>query len=142
MSTGKASGPVRNLSKSIAVWRAAEFVLRVREAARELEGTVATVGRLEVEPGAVNVIPGRVRLSVDVRAPDADRLGRLLEAIGLEPGTDLEAVTLDHGVREVLREEIERLGLRAPELPSGAGHDAGVLAAPAVFSIRPNERPP
>jgi allantoate deiminase len=37
-------------------------------------GTVATVGRLEVEPNAINVIPGTVRLTVDLRSPDADKL--------------------------------------------------------------------
>ena len=111
---------------------AAEYVLRVRAAARAIDGAVATVGRLEVEPGAVNVIPGRVRLTVDARAPDADRLGQLLEALDLGPGIDLAPVELDPAVRTVLREELERLGLPAVELPSGAGHDAGVLAAAGV----------
>ncbi len=115
-----------------ALVRAAEFVLRVRDAAVGIEGTVATVGLLDVESGAVNVIPGRVRLSVDARAPDRERLALLLDAIGLEQGVDLEPVELHGAVRSVLREEIERLGLPALELPSGAGHDAGVIAAAGV----------
>ena len=49
---------------------AAAEVLRIRDVARGIEGAVATVGRLEVEPGGVNVIPGRVRLTIDARAPD------------------------------------------------------------------------
>jgi acetylornithine deacetylase/succinyl-diaminopimelate desuccinylase-like protein len=93
---------------------------------------VATVGRLSVEPGAVNVIPGSVRLTVDARAPDAERLTSLLEALDLEPGIDLAPVELDPTIRGVLREEVERLGLQTVELPSGAGHDAGVLAADGV----------
>ena len=115
-----------------ALAKAAEFVLRARDAARAIDGTVATVGRLEVEPGAANVIPGRVRLTVDVRAPDEDRLTRLLETLGLEPGHDLAPVALDEGIRAVLREELERRSLAAVELPSGAGHDAGVLAVRGV----------
>ena len=115
-----------------ALVQAAEFVLRVRDAARGIEGAVATVGQIDVEPGAVNVIPGRVRLSVDARAPDRDRLARLLDVIGLDHGVDLEPVSLDEGIREVLRDEIDRAGLPVVEVPSGAGHDAGVLAAAGV----------
>ena len=57
-----------------ALVEAAEFVLRVRAAARP--GTVATVGRLVVEPGAPNVVPARVAASVDARAADLGRAGR------------------------------------------------------------------
>ena len=115
-----------------ALWKAAEYVLGVREAARAIDGAVATVGRLEVEPGVANVIPSRVKLTVDARAPDPERLGRLLEALGLEPEVDLAPVELDPATRAVLGEEIERLGLETVELASGAGHDAGVLAAAGV----------
>ena len=126
------AGTTPMAARDDALVAAAEYVLRVRDAAHAIEGAVATVGRLEVEPGAVNVIPGRVRLTVDARAPDAERLERLLEALDLEPGIDLEPVELDESVRAVLREEVERLGPGAVELPSGAGHDAGVLAAAGV----------
>jgi acetylornithine deacetylase/succinyl-diaminopimelate desuccinylase-like protein len=115
-----------------ALLKAAEYVLRVRDTARAVEGSVATVGRLDVEPGVANVIPSRVMLTVDVRAPDGERLRRLLEALGLDPGVDLAPVELNEAIRGVLREEIERLGVDAVELPSGAGHDAGVLAAAGV----------
>ena len=50
-----------------ALVKAAEEVLRIRDVALGIEGAVATVGRLEVEPGGVNVIPGRVRLTIDAR---------------------------------------------------------------------------
>jgi acetylornithine deacetylase/succinyl-diaminopimelate desuccinylase-like protein len=115
-----------------ALAKAAEFVLRARDAARAIDGTVATVGRIEVEPGAANVIPGRARLTVDVRAPDEDRLTRLLETLGLEAGYDLAPVELDDEIRGVLRDEIAGRSLPVVELPSGAGHDAGVLAARGV----------
>jgi acetylornithine deacetylase/succinyl-diaminopimelate desuccinylase-like protein len=115
-----------------ALVQASEYVLRVRDAARAIDGAVATVGVLEVEPGAVNVIPGRVRLTVDARAPDEERLARLLDALDLDPGLDLAPVQLDASIRSVLRAEIQRVAAPAIELPSGAGHDAGVLAAAGV----------
>ena len=115
-----------------ALCKAAGFVLRARDAAVVIDGAVATVGRVEVEPGAANVIPGRVRVSVDARAPDVDRLDRLLAAIGLEPSPRTEPAAMDRSVQAALREELERLGLAAVELPSGAGHDAGILAAAGV----------
>jgi N-carbamoyl-L-amino-acid hydrolase len=115
-----------------ALVKAAEFVLRVRDAARGIEGAVATVGRIEAEPGAVNVVPGRVRLTVDARAPAAERLERLLDAIGLEPGADVAPVAMAQRIRGALVQELEGRGLTAPDLASGAGHDAGVLAAAGV----------
>ena len=61
---------------------AAEAVLRIRDAARGIEGAVATVGQATVEPGGSNVVPSRVRISVDARAPDSGRLDDLVAAIG------------------------------------------------------------
>jgi allantoate deiminase len=115
-----------------ALCKAAEYVLRVRDAARGIEGAVATVGTVHVEPGAVNVVPGRVRVTVDARASDAERLVRLLAAIDGPADADVSPVAMHDDVRRVLREEIASRGLLAPELPSGAGHDAGVLAAAGV----------
>ena len=115
-----------------ALCSAADYVLRVREAAAGIEGAVATVGRLEVEPDAVNVIPGRVRVTVDARAPDRERLVRLLEEIELDVEPLLEPVQMADGPRAALAAEIDRLGLPLVELPSGAGHDAAVLALAGV----------
>jgi acetylornithine deacetylase/succinyl-diaminopimelate desuccinylase-like protein len=115
-----------------ALCRAAEFVLHVRHAAGAIDGAVATVGRVEVEPGAANVIPGRVLVSVDARAPDAERLDRLLAAIGLEPSPRTDPAVMEASMQAVVREEIERLGVPAVELASGAGHDAGILASAGV----------
>jgi acetylornithine deacetylase/succinyl-diaminopimelate desuccinylase-like protein len=109
---------------------AAEFVLRARDAALAIDGAVATVGTLAVEPGGVNVIPGAVTLTVDCRAPDDERLDALLAALGLEAEPRTAAVALDEGVRRALLEAAPG----AVELPSGAGHDAGVLAAAGVAS--------
>jgi acetylornithine deacetylase/succinyl-diaminopimelate desuccinylase-like protein len=113
---------------------AAEAVLRIRDAALGIEGAVATVGELSVEPGAANVIPSRVRLSVDARAPDSERLARLVAEIGFDPGQLTDPAPMFPDLRNVLRAEIESRGLPAVELPSGAGHDAGILAAAGVPS--------
>jgi allantoate deiminase len=108
---------------------AAEYVLRVRKAAAAIPEAVATVGVLEVEPGGVNVVPGRVRLTVDARAPDYERLSRLLDELGLEQEPVTPPVAMDGEVRAVLRSLVD-----GPELASGAGHDAGILAAHGVKS--------
>ena len=119
-------------ARSDALVAAAEYVLRVRDVAAAVEGAVATVGQIEVEPGAANVVPERARVTVDARAPDQERLDRLVAELGLEdahyviPPVQLQP--------EALREEVERRGLPVVELPSGAGHDAGVLAAAGVES--------
>jgi acetylornithine deacetylase/succinyl-diaminopimelate desuccinylase-like protein len=113
---------------------AAEAVLRIRDSARALAGAVATVGRLEVEPGGSNVIPGRVRLSVDARAPDRATLDRLIAAIAFEPAQRTEPMAMADEVRHALRAELEAHNLPVVELPSGAGHDAGILAAAGVSS--------
>jgi acetylornithine deacetylase/succinyl-diaminopimelate desuccinylase-like protein len=113
---------------------AAEAVLGIRDAARAIEGAVATVGQLTVEPGGSNVIPSRVRISVDARAPDGARLDQLIRAIGVEPVHRTPPAPMAEEPRRILLEEIERRGLQAIELPSGAGHDAGILAAAGVPS--------
>jgi acetylornithine deacetylase/succinyl-diaminopimelate desuccinylase-like protein len=113
---------------------AAEFVLRAREVAREIDGAVATVGRLSVEPGGANVVPGRVGLTVDARAPDAERLDRLVAALGIEEPVRTEPAPMAEEVRAALRAELERLGVPVLELTSGAGHDAGILATAGVPS--------
>jgi allantoate deiminase len=111
---------------------AAEEILRIRDVARSIEGAVATVGRIEVEPGGVNVIPGLARFTVDARAPDAERLSRLLAGLGLDDAGRTEPVSMGDSVRTALRDAVEARGLPVVELASGAGHDAGILAAAGV----------
>ncbi len=113
---------------------AAEFVLQAREVARGIEGAVATVGQLSVEPGGTNVIPGRVVLSVDARAPNAEQLDRLAAALEIEEPVRTEPSPMSDEIRAALRAEVEALGVPVLELPSGAGHDAGILATAGVAS--------
>jgi acetylornithine deacetylase/succinyl-diaminopimelate desuccinylase-like protein len=110
---------------------ASEFVLRLRDAAAAVEGAVATVGRVDVEPGVTNVIPSRAVVSVDVRAPDDERLEEVCRVVPAELSRT-RAIAMSAGPAAVLREQLEALGAPVVELPSGAGHDAGVLAAAGV----------
>jgi acetylornithine deacetylase/succinyl-diaminopimelate desuccinylase-like protein len=109
-----------------ALVKAAEFVLDAQAAAAD--GAVVTIGQLRVDPGAVNVVPARVTLSVDARAPSSDQLDELIRAIGFEPSYRTEPVTMADPALAALREAAPGV----PELVSGAGHDAGILAAAGV----------
>ena len=111
---------------------AAAAILRINAAARKIDDTVATVGHVAVEPGGVNVIPARVVLSLDVRAPDTERLDALIDAIGFEPAQRSEPVEFGGFARAALHESVKEHQLEAVELASGAGHDAGILAAAGV----------
>ncbi len=115
-----------------ALVKAARGILLLEEAARLLPDAVATVGRIEAEPGGINVIPGRVRYSVDVRAPDEARLDRLIELAGIDHSQAVPPVDMTPSVTGALRAEVEDRGLPVVELASGAGHDAGVLARAGV----------
>ena len=109
-----------------ALVKAARFVLHVVESARE--PAVATVGAIEVEPNAINVVPSRVSLVVDVRAPEAAQLDEVVAAIGFEPVVRRDPVAMSGALFEALN----KLLPDAPRLVSGAGHDAMVLAAAGV----------
>jgi allantoate deiminase len=123
---------------------AAEMIAAIEQRAAAEAGLVATVGRLAVAPGAINVIPGKVTFSLDIRAPEnAQRnaavaaLKEKLIAVAQRRGLALEvellyeegAVACDPGLMDQLDRAIERQGLRALRLPSGAGHDAMALSA-------------
>jgi allantoate deiminase len=105
-----------------ALVEAARFVLHVRDCARA--GTVATVGAIEVEPNATNVVPARVSVSVDARSADPALLEALVREIGFAVTWQLEPVGMSDAFAAVLPD--------APRLVSGAGHDAMVLAAAGV----------
>jgi allantoate deiminase len=123
---------------------AAEFVLAAESFAKKQPGLVATVGKIEAAPGASNVIPGRVTLTLDVRHQnDSRRLaaGRSFhanaKAIARRRGLKLTwlpvqqtgAVQCDKSLARIFRECVVRRGLEVLKLPSGAGHDAVALSA-------------
>jgi allantoate deiminase len=123
---------------------AAEWIAAVEREALTTSGLVATVGSIAVEPGAGNVVAGRAVASLDVRHP-ADRmreaaLERLSKAAseittrrGLtftwEPRLDQPSVAMDPAVAAMLDRAVEESGVPSHRMPSGAGHDAMVLAA-------------
>jgi acetylornithine deacetylase/succinyl-diaminopimelate desuccinylase-like protein len=113
-------------ARSDALVEAARFVLHVHECVRE--PAVATVGAIEAEPNAANVVPARVTVAVDARSPDAAGLDELIAAIGFEPSSRLEPVAMSGPPYEVLCALLPK----APRLVSGAGHDALVLAGAGV----------
>ena len=125
------AGTTPMAGRSDALVAAAEFVLGLRDAAAAVDGAVATVGRVEVEPGASNVIPARARVSVDVRAPNLERVEEVLAAVPAELSRTAE-VEMAPEITQALREQLEALGVPVIELASGAGHDAGILAAAGV----------
>jgi len=113
-------------ARADALVEAARFVLHVRECARE--GTVATVGAIEAEPNATNVVPARVTVSVDARSADAAVLDRLVDEIGFEPSWRSEPVPMGDGFAAVLPD--------APRLVSGAGHDAMFVPNASMLFVR------
>ena len=103
-------------------------------AAAAIDGAVFTVGQIEAEPGGINVIPGRVRYSIDIRAPDRERLDRLIALTEVDGSRAVPPTEMSPAIQAALRDEIAGRGLPVVELPSGAGHDAGVLARAGVPS--------
>ena len=121
----------------------AEVVLEVERVARGTEGLVATVGRLDVAPGAANVVPGSATLSVDVRhTEDAVREGAVramrqaAERIAAQRGIGCEwsvvqetaAVPMADALQDRLAAAVAAEGHAVRRLTSGAGHDAAILA--------------
>ncbi len=101
-------------------------------------GALATIGRLHVEPNAVNAIPSAVTAWLDARGPDEDGVREVVAAVGRAAGTlpAQESWTPPTAFAVDLRDRIADVlaldGVRAPVLPTGAGHDAGVLAAAGI----------
>jgi allantoate deiminase len=126
---------------------AAEWVLAVEAAGRAGDGLVATVGRLDAAPGAVNVVPGEALALLDVRHPDDGvrhaavaglraRAQEIAAARGVTAAwrelLDAPAVDMDPGLTARLQ---AAAGPAAPVLASGAGHDAVALAALAPVAM-------
>jgi allantoate deiminase len=120
----------------------AEMALAIETRARLETDLVATVGRLEVWPGATNVIPGHVQFSIDLRAPDDERRAAALadiktriDAIATARGVsaslakthEANAFVCDPQIVAGIARAVEQLGVQPRPLPSGAGHDTMVM---------------
>lgn len=124
---------------------AAAMIQAVESIARSLgKPTVATVGRIRAEPDQINVIPGRVVFTVDLRHSDLaarraleERIRSLCGTIASERSLGLEIrvlqerppVPMHREVRALLARAAQESGVDATEMVSGAGHDAQILAA-------------
>ena len=124
-------------ARADALAAASEIVLAVERIARGRPDSVGTVGEIAVRPGAKNVVPGQCVFTLDLRAArDHDGLVRdVLEAVtgivsarGVEASVDdlarVPVTPLDPKIRDVLKRATTSVGVEAPLLVSGAGHDA------------------
>jgi hydantoinase/carbamoylase family amidase len=143
------AGTVPMALRSDALGAGARLVVDAHAAARSLPGAVATIGRLTIAPGATNTIPERCELFADLRAPDDARVEALVNGVvaaareaasaancevAIEPRWRYDAVAMSGGPKDAVRRAVEALGLEPAELPSGAGHDAAILALAGVPS--------
>ncbi|GIW32830.1 allantoate amidohydrolase [Meiothermus sp.] len=123
---------------------AAEWITLVEREAREEAGLVATVGMITAQPGVANVIPGEVRMSLDVRHADDDvrslavanlitRAQQVAQRRGLELGYltryEQAAVPCHPDLTEQLALSVEAQGYPVQRMASGAGHDAMIMAS-------------
>ncbi|MFE7093171.1 Zn-dependent hydrolase [Streptomyces erythrochromogenes] len=138
------SGTSPMLGRRDAMAAAARVVLATENLATERRlCRVATVGRLDPHPNTPNTIAGAVRLTVDLRDTDVWRmtgaeqvLRRMLRSIELSTGTEIEVVaetrsdpvSADLRLRSAIEQSADGLDLAHEVLPSGAGHDAQVVA--------------
>jgi N-carbamoyl-L-amino-acid hydrolase len=144
-----------------ALLSAAELTLAVNRTATSLAGgQVATVGRIRAEPGAPNVIPGRVVLSLEIRDLSSQRIQLVFDQIAAEAERIAKSrqtpirfeeidvasapAPTDERMRRLVAAAAEELGLSYRLMPSGAGHDAqdmthvaptGMIFVPSVDGI-------
>jgi N-carbamoyl-L-amino-acid hydrolase len=131
---------------------AARFVLSVHEIVTSYEGRqVGTVGKIQAFPGAGNVIPGEVKVNVEVRDLSSEKIWKIysdLESSAKklssesEIGLEIKHIEVaskpalaDPMIREVIDTQAKKLGLTTKSLPSGAGHDAQEMARIAPMGM-------
>ena len=128
-----------------ALLAAAKFIVAVNEVTNSFEGKqVGTVGRISALPGAPNVIPGEVVLSLEIRDLSSEKIVNLFTAmekrtkdIETETGTEFTFTPIDvtsapaltdTRIQALITEEVKALGLSSKQMQSGAGHDAQEMA--------------
>jgi hydantoinase/carbamoylase family amidase len=134
---------------------AAATVLALRQEARARDDMTANVGVIHAEPGGFNVVPGAAEITIDARSPTPEGFARIdrfvretLERIAGEEKLGLEVaethrkrpVALDAGLQDVLEDAARAEGASTLRMPSGAGHDAMVIAhhVPAAMLFVPS----
>jgi len=153
------TGTTAMANRSDALAAASELILAIEQLAKaeteDSDAAVATVGELSVEPGVVNVVPGRVELSVDIRDVDYEVITRIVDGVydklaaieaergvatAVECSYDVTPVEMAPRCREALHDAGDAAGIETATVHSGAGHDsmqvarvtdAGLLFAPS-----------
>jgi N-carbamoyl-L-amino-acid hydrolase len=126
------AGTTRLADRNDPMLALAAAVLEARAAA-ERHGTVATVGKVRVRPNGVNAIPSEVTAWLDARGAEADDVRAVVAEVGKAAGTTpieeswTPSTDFDAALRDRLADALD-----APVLPTGAGHDAGILAAAGI----------
>jgi len=125
-----------------ALFAAARVIEGIEKTARPQQGLVATVGQVTVEPGASNVIPGKVTISLDVRHQDdlirhlachqlEEQAHQICASRGIatqwQEVQDTDTIRCTPHFIRLMEQSIEQLGYDAHVLPSGAGHDSVAL---------------
>ncbi|MGH7736472.1 MAG: M20 family metallo-hydrolase [Candidatus Tyrphobacter sp.] len=148
------AGTVPMARRGDAVTAAAEMILALEHAALAVGESVATVGRVSVEPNEPNVIGGRVVFSVDIRSPKDENIEAIESALrksaaeinkrrtiaAIERLESHAPAPMDPKLRATLARSVEALGEKAIDVPSGAGHDAMCLQriAPTAMIFVPS----
>jgi len=136
------AGAVPMVLRQDALAATAEMIVAIEARARKEPDLVATVGRIDAEPGAINVIPGLVRFSIDIRAPRDEwrrravsDIAAALQAIAdrrridlvLAPTHEAKAYVCDPRIVAGFDAALVAIGQKPFHLPSGAGHDTMVM---------------
>ena len=140
-----------------ALLAASQFIIAVNEVINSVKGTqVGTVGKIAVQPGAYNVIPGKVELGLEIRDLDANKIERLFKGIEKraatiakdsktsisfirQPNESKPALT-DKKLQQIINTNAELLGFSTKFMQSGAGHDSQHIAsiAPSAMIFIPS----
>ena len=140
-----------------ALLAASQFIIAVNEVINSVKGTqVGTVGKIAVQPGAYNVIPGKVELGLEIRDLDANKIERLFKGIEKraatiakdsktsisfirQPNESKPALT-DKKLQQIINTNAELLGFSTKFMQSGAGHDSQHMAsiAPSAMIFIPS----
>ena len=128
-----------------ALLAAARFIVAVNDITTSFEGAqVGTVGKIKAEPGAPNVIPGKVVTSLEIRDLKSDVIEKVYQAIKIKGeeiakaskvqikfrplDTTAAPAIMDSSIQSEIKTSTEKLGLSFKKMPSGAGHDAQDMA--------------